>query len=932
MSRRRPQAHPDHASEQAYIEDVHRCEQLARDRKSRQAEAAPDKATARALHKQALQVLRNPTDLDALCFGRMDLEQGRELYLGRGAVRNEDNRLLVINWSAPAARPFYTASRSDPEGVALRRRFQLDQLRLLGIVDERFAEAPAPAPAPKPTPRNRGRDLAAATTRPLEPAPEPPTAQPEPTLDGEPTAEVVDAILADMDRARGTEMRDIVATIEAQQYELISDAIDGLLVIQGGPGSGKTAIALHRAAWLLFNHREELERSGVLVVGPNRAFMEYVAQVLPSLGETSVVQSAVDRLPDLDDVRVRARETPEVARLKGELRMVDVVRRAVAERVRVPQADIEVSVGRARTALTVAEIEDLVKRARASSAADYLAQREQFGRMLLDLVTERIGGGNFLRSGTRAGEIEMAVTGSRGVADRIWPTVTAPEVLRDLLNSRQRLAAVGKALTTDERALLQRDRASSLRDEPWTPADIPLLDEADAAIRGTQARFGYVLVDEAQDLTPMQLRMVFRRSPSGRGTLVGDIAQATGPIRHRSWLELLTASALTRHHRVAELVIGYRVPRQIMDVASALLPRIAPDLTPVRAVRSGPEDPRVARVSAGSLLPTFVEEARRRLDGSRSVGLIAPLALIDDARAALTGAGLDVGDVLTDGLSRKLTLLSPAQAKGLEFDHVIVLEPALMAGASGDWAFAYVALTRATRTLAIIHTTPQPLELPPAPTEDLPPVATAPTELVPPPITDGPYLGARFTEALMLAKFLHSDDRRRGTTVPYFAHLQAVCALVLEDGGSEDEAIAALLHDAIEDHGPQMLQRIASQFGTDVARIVAECADPDDEDGMSWRELKVQHIRGLESAGPHARRVSLAEKLDNARAILRDYRRFGDRLWERMDVNAEDLLWYLAALADLFVTERPGDMASELQDTITRLLTMASEPEPATAE
>jgi (p)ppGpp synthase/HD superfamily hydrolase len=191
----------------------------------------------------------------------------------------------------------------------------------------------------------------------------------------------------------------------------------------------------------------------------------------------------------------------------------------------------------------------------------------------------------------------------------------------------------------------------------------------------------------------------------------------------------------------------------------------------------------------------------------------------------------------------------------------------------------------------------------------------------------GTILGPRYTEALMQAKFLHASHRRRGTLIPYMAHLQSVSALVLEDGGSEDEAIAALLHDAVEEYEPGVLEMIVEQFGMEVGRIVAGCADPDPEPGVGWRELKIRHMRELESAGPQVRRVALAEKLDNARAVLRDYRRVGEGLWASMDVNPDDLLWYYDALADLFVTERPGDMASELQDTVERLLDAAAEPE-----
>jgi len=815
---------------------------------------------------------------------------------------------LVINWLVPAAAPFYTATRSDTQGITLRRRFRLDQLRLLGIVDENLGAPSTPAASETQDLPASGGDIA-------------------PGVDEQPAQpEVVDAILAQMDRARGTSMRDIVATIEARQYELITDSIDGLLVIQGGPGTGKTAIALHRAAWLAYNHRSELGRSGILVVGPNRAFMEYVARVLPSLGESSVVQTTIDRLPDTSEVRVRAAETAGLARLKGDLRMADAVRNAVKARVRPPGNDVEVRVDRLRVTIPAPEIATLIEGAW-EGADSYLAARERFRRSLVSAVSERIPESRGLfRSGPSASEIEVAVTGSGGAADRMWPTVTGPEVVRDLLGSRQRLTASASFFTDEERAALYRERARSIREESWTAGDMPLLDEADVAIRGVRGKYGYVLVDETQDLTPMQLQMVLRRS-SGRATLVGDIAQSTGPWRFQDWQELVDASGNEGPVRIAELAVGYRVPRQIIDLASTLIPRIAPDLLVPTAVREGAEEPRLVQVAEDSLLPAFVAEAQTHLEGGRTVGLIAPLERLDEARTAFAEAGLLVGDVLADGLTRPLTLLSPAQAKGLEFDRAVVLDPAGMAGENEDWEYAYVALTRATQTLSVVYYTEQPLERPalePPPGD----VVVAVSDQVPSvvPTTPDPVLGPRYTEALMQAKFLHLRQVRRGTNVPYLAHLQAVASLVLEDGGGEDEAIAALLHDSVEDNGPAVLDGIADQFGADVARIVAGCTDPNGQEGMSWRDLKAEHLRDLGLAGPQVRRVALAEKLENARALLRDYRRFGDRLWERMSVDSDDLLWYVVELADLFTTERPGDMAFELKDVVERLLDLASSP------
>lgn len=904
--------HPEHEQEQAYIERVHRAFEAGRERSLRGAENAVDKYSAREMRKQMLERHGHPVDVEALCFGRIDLQTGRTHYLGRGAVHDDENALLVIDWRRPVAEGFYNATRSDPRGLTGRRRFQLDGARLLGIVEDAFGVAAKPlTPSRSPVAPK------------LPPPSEGPPARPEP----EPEAEAIepqatDAILADMDRSRTPEMRDIVATIEARQYELISADIDGIRVIQGGPGSGKTAVALHRAAWLLYNHRDELSRSGVLVVGPNRAFMEYVRGVLPALGEAAVTQVVVDRLPAFNEVRVRGSDQPAVARLKSDLRMSSVIAHAVGVRVRPPKEDMTLTDGRQRIVLRAEDVNALIARAW-DEEETYNAARERFRAGLTALVQEAAA------AGARGLSLTSVVDADDGPLTRIWPTVTAPEVLRDLFNSRQRLDASASGLTADERASLRRPRSRLLREEPWTRADMALLDEADAAIRGTARTYGYVLADEAQDLSPMQLRMVLRRVGGERATLVGDIAQATGPIRFGTWSELLAAAGAPAPTRVDELLLGYRVPKQITALAAELLPRIAPQVTMPTAVRQGTSEPELIQTQTESeMAAALVDAVSRRVEADRSVGVIAASDRAELVRAALAQAGLQIGEVLKDGLERQVTLLSAEQAKGLEFDHVVVLDPAGIAGPEGDWAYVYIALTRATRTLAVIHCTAEPFELPPPDEPEADEAGPLLPELpVAEEVAEGVLLGARYTEALMQAKFLHTGQRRRGTLVPYFAHLQAVAAIVLEDGGTEDEAIAALLHDAVEDYGAAQLDQIMRHFGRSVAQIVAAVTDPELEEGGSWRSIKIEHLRSLELAGAQARRVALAEKLDNARALLRDYRASGEAIWERMAVDGEDILWYFAELADLFDTERPGDMAFELTDTVDRLLELASQPD-----
>jgi len=891
--------HPDLASEQAHVDRVHAAHALTLERRERAPEFAGDPHVSRQLRQRIRDKTVLAEDLERLCFARIDLVDGGPTYIGREAVYGETaSDLLAISWQAPAAAPFYQASRGDPLGLRLRRRFQWQGApRLRDLLDEVFVVVEGDSPG------------AAAEGEPAAPAGT--------------GLEARDAILAEMERARGAEMRDIVATIEAAQYDLISSPPDGLLIIQGGPGTGKTAVALHRAAWLLYNHRESFERERVLVVGPNRAFMEYVSAVLPSLGEAAVEQQPIDRVAGPRDLRVRADEPVEVQRLKGDPRMVALIARAVDLQVQIPKKPLSVAIGGGKVQLVPTELAALAKEV-SESTTTYERGRSEFRSRLASLSRSKVRGASKEKELSKKENERL-----RQAADRIWATVSPGKLVAELLSDPDFLAEAGAGILSDEeRSQLLRDASEDLRQVPWTSADIPLVDEVQTLVEGLERIYGYAIVDEAQDLTPMQLRMVLRRTRDRKATLVGDMAQATGPWAYSGWRDFIDQLPDGVDARVAALPVGYRVPAQVMELAAPLVGRIADDLIAPEAVREGPEAPRLVKTTDEDRLATVEAEVHRRSDGERTVAVIAPPETIAPISAALEGAGLQVGDVRNDGLSRGVTLLTPLEAKGLEFDHTIVVEPEAMVAHYRQWAPLYVALTRCTRTLSVVHSSdePVPSEMPPQPE------SAQGTGLGSLGLQSGSGLeplGARFTEALMQAKFLHAGQQRRGTTVPYFAHLLATSSLVLEDGGSEDEAIAALLHDSVEDHGDDVFDQISLRFGAAVAEIVAGCTDPRDAAGTkSWRELKELHLTELEQAGAHVRRVSLAEKLDNARAIARDFQRFGPALWERMEVEADEILWYFDALADLFGSERPGDMADELRATVDQLLEAATAGSP----
>jgi len=646
-------AHPDLAAEQAYVDHAYACLDGMREAILRSAGAAATEIAAEAIEAWAIRRLRSYEDAEnGLCFGRLDLDAAEDpLYVGRRWV-DDDDGVVVVNWQAPAARPFYTATPAEPHGVTLRRRFRTQRRALTGISDE--------------------------------------------ALDGslgDAAAVVDDFLLEELERTRDSRMRDIVATIQADQYGLIARDPDPPLVIQGGPGTGKTAVGLHRASYLLYAHRTTLRR--VLLVGPNPVFMDYVSHVLPALGEDSVDQRAVAEL--VEGVQVTVSDPPDVERLKADLRLAEVVRRAVESRSEGSPQELVARLEGTFVGVEADEVKELLRDARdelgVSTEARELFRMNVLRRFYAD-YGERLGGLAY-----RAfDEVEQTLRkGGRlsGFLDAVWPAPRPDAVLRQLLTSRERLAeAADGILDMEEQALLRRAKSG------WSEADLPLLDEARALLLGGQERYGHVIIDEGQDLTPMQLRMVVRRA-SGSFTILGDVAQATGPVPYRRWEDLLEHVPGGARAKVEELRHAYRVPREIMALALPLLEHIAPDTEPPFAYRAGAEPPRILLVA--DPLAAGYEEAARLAGDEGLLALITPASLRGDTAQA---------PALFD--DTRISVLTPREAKGLEFDHVIVVEPALIVeeavGGQGLREL-YVALTRPTTTLVVVHSLPLPAEL-----------------------------------------------------------------------------------------------------------------------------------------------------------------------------------------------------------------------------
>jgi DNA helicase IV len=645
-------AHPDLPAEQAYVAGAYAVLDRMREQLIRAADAGATEVAAEAIESWANERLRTYADAErGLIFGRIDAEEAdRATYVGRRWVHDDDRGPLVVNWQAPAARPFYTATPAEPHGVTLRRRFRTRGRTLLGISDEALDGSLA--------------DAAAA---------------------------VDDLLLEELERARDARMRDIVATIQADQYRLIAREPEPPLVIQGGPGTGKTAVGLHRASFLLYSHRAELRR--VLVIGPNPAFMEYVSHVLPTLGEESVDQRAVAELAA--GVEVSRVDPLEVQRLKADVRLAEVVRRAAELASEGEPQELVVRMEGRFVGVEADEVAELLAEARAELGLT-AAARERFRMNVLRRFYEDYGvrlGGLAYRNFE---EVERALRKDGRLTrflDRTWPAPKPEQIVRRLFSSRKGLSAASEGvLDDDEQRLLRRARAG------WSDADLPLIDEARALLAEPPSQYGHVIVDEAQDLTPMQLRMVARRAAAGF-TVLGDIAQATGPIPYDRWEELLPYLPGGDRALVEDLRHAYRVPREIMELALPLLERIAPDVEPPLAYRVGAEPPRV--VHGDPPLAAGYEEAARLASEEGLLAVIAPPSL----RGTAGGSLFD---------ETRIAVLTPREAKGMEFDHVIVVEPALIVEEAAEGQGLrelYVALTRPTTTLVLVHARPLPREL-----------------------------------------------------------------------------------------------------------------------------------------------------------------------------------------------------------------------------
>ena len=699
------QQHPELEQEQAYILHAYECLEASRvgALKIRELTSSGPGGTFQArlernvfdenlVHRLEQLELGNA----ALVFGRIDrtADSGDEVesfHIGRLAVADANREPVVVDWRAPVAEPFYRATGREPMGLLRRRHFVVEGPQLLALEDELFGEGHLGV----------GQDDGLGGDDPRQ------------GLRGYST------LLTALGRSRTGQLGDIVATIQAEQDEIIRSPQAGVLVVQGGPGTGKTVVALHRAAYLLYTHRFPLEDQGVLVIGPNRVFLRYIERVLPSLGEAGVQQVILADL--IPEVQFGLRESSNVARVKGNKRIAKVIDKAITDRERPLREDVQLPYGVGFVRLRAEESVQIIKAARRRYHRHNQARRYVENEVWAALAAS-------FRSGADAEDIRDALTGTpeiRAVLERMWPVLTPAQLLHDLFGSKAllKLAANGILPEADYLALY-RDRSDSLEEVRWSNADAALLDEA-RFLLGPRPRksgkvdetdeirtFGHIVVDEVQDLTPMQLRMVTRRSLSGSMTVVGDIAQATGPLAPNDWKDVLEHLPSRKTPRIVGLSVGYRIPAQIMELADKVMHVATPGLRAPRSVRDGDEVPVITAVeSADALHEAVITRARVLLQqaGGGRTAIICPDDMVDQMSSALEAASVPHGRAQAAGLDENLSIVPASLAKGLELDDVIVVEPsAIVADDAQGLRLLYVTLTRSTRSLTVVHRMPLP--------------------------------------------------------------------------------------------------------------------------------------------------------------------------------------------------------------------------------
>jgi DNA helicase IV len=622
------------------------------------------------LHRRA-ESLRDLPDTP-LFFGRLDYDREpqppEQFHVGRRHVHDPDGHPAVIDWRAPISRPFYRASQADPMDLTRRRRFGFSGGELTAFEDELFTTGPV------------------AEAGPARPA-------------------MSRIMIEEIERPRSGSMRDIVATIQPEQDDIVRADAALSVCVQGAPGTGKTAVGLHRVAFLLYAYRERMSRGGVLVLGPNRAFLTYIRNVLPALGEFDAAQSSVTEL--LATVPILGTDSEATARLKGDSRMAAVLHRALWERISEPVHSIVLSRGSRRWRVSADQLTELVMEL-FERGVRYGTGRDMLSHRIAHVILSQMeAAGETCDDRTHAAVRRTAPV--KAAVDAIWPKTDPARVVFGLLADKEAIARCSEGILSaaEQEALAWAKPAKSPASARWSAADAVLIDEVSDLIERTGS-LAHIVIDEAQDLSAMACRAIGRRAATGSVTVLGDIAQGTTAWAAASWENLL--GHLGKPDAALEiLTTGYRVPRQILDFASKLLPQIAPELSPASSVRQDAGSLTITAVPADSRDAALVSVCRESLGQPGSIAVITADAGVPAAAAALAAAGLPHAVLDGDAEAAQLTVVPVGLVKGLEFDHVIVLEPAVIAAAEArGLQRLYVALTRAVSRLTVLHSQPLP--------------------------------------------------------------------------------------------------------------------------------------------------------------------------------------------------------------------------------
>ena len=725
------QQHPDLAEEQAYIDHAYDCLEQSRSDawKLRGLSEATLGGTFQARYERDVfdeALVNRLTTLDlgdaALVFGRIDRlaespDEIESFHIGRLAVADPNSEPVVVDWRAPVAEPFYRATGREPMGLRRRRHFAVQSRTLLGLEDELFGDGHLGV----------GDDAGIDGISSIVDAQSSPNAKNGTDSDrvGRESLRGYSTLLAALERGRTGQLGDIVATIQSEQDEIIRSPQAGVLVVQGGPGTGKTVVALHRAAYLLYTFRFPLEDQGVLVIGPNRVFLRYIERVLPSLGEAGVAQVVLnDLVQGVEWARygIDPADGPLAATVKGDLRMAGVIDKAVTDRERGLREELVVPF---RTGFLRLRPDDSSRIVR---AAQRRFRRHNAARKWVEGEVWSAMAATWREGDLHASEVREVVRSYpevRIALERMWPVLSPAELLHDLFGSKALLKlAAERHLTEAEYLSLYRPRATDVAEARWSDNDVALLDEARNFLGPRPARkgqpaedeeirtFGHIVIDEVQDLTPMQLRMASRRSLNGSMTVVGDIAQATGALAPDDWDDILAHLPDNKPSRVIGLSVGYRIPDRIMELANRVMMAATPTLRAPISVRAGNERPEYFEAASPEQLFGEVAVATAALAEAMpggSIAVVAADAMVDDVSHALTTAGIEHGRATRSGLSVAITVVPVSVVKGLELDGVVVVEPcAIVASEQQGLRALYVALTRSTRRLSIVHALPLP--------------------------------------------------------------------------------------------------------------------------------------------------------------------------------------------------------------------------------